>query len=515
MPTAHKILSTKDWLTLREENRQLKLLQSIDALKDAGLWSFKQLKALPEPARVKSHQDYLLEEMRWMRADFKQERKWKIAMSYQMALWVKDWHEATDKAALCSKFPKPRPQETSSTEQDTAMTDSKDSSNSVIIIEPTPALPPPPSPTKRSLSTSPTKRTLPTSPRKRSLSTSPTKKTLTSIPIIAPINTSVADQKTMEVPNAPLEAATPSTAETSVVVPMVIDTPLTAHPEIPNEQQPTEQQPSSVSISVQSMLFYSLLDNEEDKQDGAVHLPEMSAYHFSEWQQGDTVSQSQTIQPVSHLMLEKSFVQESRLWDEYGNLKSSHPTVDEVYWLVSTKRYDNSPLVSRKYLFPHHEVLLTHTLSHTALFGKKDDKTIAEPLVSSRQKTSNQKREVTWSTEEDDTLFSLASQYQYNWSLVSCILASLRLNPAVRSEWDCFTRFNHLSSKLYKPEIEIDAFMLPVRMSKSKAFASAKRESDKSKMSRLVTRFEVIRKAIKKRDSQKASSNSVYLDFFA
>jgi len=34
---------------------------------------------IQEPPRNKTHWDYLLEEMRWLAADFAQERKWKRA----------------------------------------------------------------------------------------------------------------------------------------------------------------------------------------------------------------------------------------------------------------------------------------------------------------------------------------------------------------------------------------------------------------------------------------------------
>lgn len=52
-------------------------MQRIAELQREGLWSEKRLPKVAEPARAKSHWDYLLEEMVWLAGDFSQERKWK------------------------------------------------------------------------------------------------------------------------------------------------------------------------------------------------------------------------------------------------------------------------------------------------------------------------------------------------------------------------------------------------------------------------------------------------------
>lgn len=41
-----------------------------------------------------------------MRTDFKQERKWKIAMAYTLSRAVMQWHEADDKSTVCVKVKK-------------------------------------------------------------------------------------------------------------------------------------------------------------------------------------------------------------------------------------------------------------------------------------------------------------------------------------------------------------------------------------------------------------------------
>lgn len=46
-----------------------------------------------EPARTKSHWDYLLQEMEWMANDFDRERKWKMQAAKKLAKAVQQWHD--------------------------------------------------------------------------------------------------------------------------------------------------------------------------------------------------------------------------------------------------------------------------------------------------------------------------------------------------------------------------------------------------------------------------------------
>ncbi|KAF9644037.1 hypothetical protein BDM02DRAFT_3190961 [Thelephora ganbajun] len=90
-----KSLTTKDWNVALTELRLIRTFDRIDMLKDSGRWSFRQ----PKKQRVlggliKTHWDYLMDEMKWMRIDFREERKWKIAVAYTIALAVQEWHEA-------------------------------------------------------------------------------------------------------------------------------------------------------------------------------------------------------------------------------------------------------------------------------------------------------------------------------------------------------------------------------------------------------------------------------------
>ncbi|KAJ3057512.1 chromatin modification- protein VID21 [Rhizophlyctis rosea] len=126
---SNKVLTTKDWQYAREEYKQMKLLRTIEALKADHSWSFTQQKRFVPPTRPKSHWDLLLDEMKWLREDFRQERRWRMAMAYSMALWVMEWHAAEDKASVCVSrrgmaIPqRDSPAATTSPPQDVAMAD--------------------------------------------------------------------------------------------------------------------------------------------------------------------------------------------------------------------------------------------------------------------------------------------------------------------------------------------------------------------------------------------------------
>ncbi|RKP34811.1 hypothetical protein BJ085DRAFT_27890 [Dimargaris cristalligena] len=108
LQSARKFLTTNHWKVARDELKAFRTLQRIEALKSQNLWSFRQIERHEAPPRTKSHWDFLLDEMQWLQADFKEERKLKIALSHQIGTWVMAWHRATDKSALCVRI-RPRP----------------------------------------------------------------------------------------------------------------------------------------------------------------------------------------------------------------------------------------------------------------------------------------------------------------------------------------------------------------------------------------------------------------------
>ncbi|OUM67583.1 hypothetical protein PIROE2DRAFT_58713 [Piromyces sp. E2] len=86
-----------------EELKQYKKIERYETLKAAKQLSFRQIKKFKAPPRTKTHWDHLLEEMRWLYEDFKEEKKWKKALAYKLAHWVCEWHQSDDKQSLCVK----------------------------------------------------------------------------------------------------------------------------------------------------------------------------------------------------------------------------------------------------------------------------------------------------------------------------------------------------------------------------------------------------------------------------
>ncbi|KAI1102648.1 hypothetical protein F4804DRAFT_312319 [Jackrogersella minutella] len=99
---AHKTLSTPDSYTHIFDNQACKVLKRVYHLQHHNKWSLRQPKRCPEPTRQPCHWDVLLKEMRWMRTDFREERKWKMATARNLAYACAEWVSASteDRKAL-------------------------------------------------------------------------------------------------------------------------------------------------------------------------------------------------------------------------------------------------------------------------------------------------------------------------------------------------------------------------------------------------------------------------------
>ncbi|KAG8903420.1 chromatin modification- protein VID21 [Tulasnella sp. 403] len=106
---ASKCVSTKEWAVGFAERRFIKAITYVDILKKENRWSFRQPKRSKGPTLVKGHWDYLLDEMRWLQTDFREERKWKMATAFELAHSVLDWHnaDAEERANMCVKWRPP------------------------------------------------------------------------------------------------------------------------------------------------------------------------------------------------------------------------------------------------------------------------------------------------------------------------------------------------------------------------------------------------------------------------
>ncbi|KAG5513947.1 hypothetical protein PMAC_000569 [Pneumocystis sp. 'macacae'] len=102
--SSSKIIVTRDWNAALIETRFIKVLERINELKENNSWSFRQMIKQKTPYRLKAHWDFMLDEMRWLQVDFKEERKWKIVLAKQMANWVVEWHRMKAITGICINF---------------------------------------------------------------------------------------------------------------------------------------------------------------------------------------------------------------------------------------------------------------------------------------------------------------------------------------------------------------------------------------------------------------------------
>lgn len=89
--SAHKTLSTSNHLVEYQEQMDCRTLRRIYALQNANRWPLRQYKRSIEPPRQGTHWDVLLDHMKWMRTDFREERKWNIAAAKCCADWCAEY----------------------------------------------------------------------------------------------------------------------------------------------------------------------------------------------------------------------------------------------------------------------------------------------------------------------------------------------------------------------------------------------------------------------------------------
>ena len=89
--TAHKTLTTTDHYTDFNERQACAVLKRIHELQYNNRWSLRQVERSTEPRRSLTHWDVLLGQMKWMRTDFREERKWKHAAAKYLASACATW----------------------------------------------------------------------------------------------------------------------------------------------------------------------------------------------------------------------------------------------------------------------------------------------------------------------------------------------------------------------------------------------------------------------------------------
>lgn len=99
---ATKVVDTLDQLSGVREIQDYKILKRLYALQYTNSWSLRQMEPPLEPVVPQTHQDHMLRELKWMRTDFRAERKIKRSLalffSTQCARWVHS--DSVGRAAL-------------------------------------------------------------------------------------------------------------------------------------------------------------------------------------------------------------------------------------------------------------------------------------------------------------------------------------------------------------------------------------------------------------------------------
>ena len=92
---AHKAVSTSDQSISILDHQACRILRRVYHLQQNDKWSLRQPVRCPEPTRPPSHGDVLLQEMKWMRTDFREERKWKYAVAKNLAHACAEWVQSS------------------------------------------------------------------------------------------------------------------------------------------------------------------------------------------------------------------------------------------------------------------------------------------------------------------------------------------------------------------------------------------------------------------------------------
>ncbi|KAJ6103862.1 hypothetical protein N7486_004084, partial [Penicillium sp. IBT 16267x] len=144
LASAHKTLSTDNHSLEYKEQMNCRTLRRIYALQNANRWPLRQLKRAPEPSRQGTHWDVVLDHMKWMRTDFREERKWKIAAAKSCADWCAEYVNSDEEHRILLRVSIKIPTPTALA-QDASKTEGaspEDTSDEAAAFHPTPDLVP-------------------------------------------------------------------------------------------------------------------------------------------------------------------------------------------------------------------------------------------------------------------------------------------------------------------------------------------------------------------------------------
>lgn len=119
---ATKCLSTRDWGVAIAEVRLTRALERVESLENVAKWSYRQPKRQKNLGGLtKTHWDYLMDEMKWIRVDFREERRWKYVLAFNLSTAVLEWHDAGSREerirlGICVLWKRPRSSQNAPTE---------------------------------------------------------------------------------------------------------------------------------------------------------------------------------------------------------------------------------------------------------------------------------------------------------------------------------------------------------------------------------------------------------------
>lgn len=92
---SNKSLTTSEWLAGHREKQDCAIIKRVYDLQQRGMWSLRQPKSAPEPKHGLTHQDHLIRHVKWLQTDFREERKLKIDLAYQLSSWCAEYVHAS------------------------------------------------------------------------------------------------------------------------------------------------------------------------------------------------------------------------------------------------------------------------------------------------------------------------------------------------------------------------------------------------------------------------------------
>ncbi|KAK5461027.1 RNA polymerase II transcription elongation factor SpEAF [Exophiala xenobiotica] len=138
---AHKALSTKDHLIEYELSAECRILKRLYQLQEKQRWALRQYKRADEAPRPTSHWDFMLDHMKWMRTDFREERKWKLAAARGLAESCAEWVTSSP-AERCRLQVKVRPPKLLPKPNESQDVNMEDAAEPSVSAQPTPELMP-------------------------------------------------------------------------------------------------------------------------------------------------------------------------------------------------------------------------------------------------------------------------------------------------------------------------------------------------------------------------------------